>query len=147
MQSSGGAKAGHASLMRPNRPLPTLPFAKLPLRRDPNAAAAIVAARITRGHRTSVRFSHIMSLGAAQDAARQRVGVGGILDHDGTIDEHGRTGSARILVRLRVGRTVAKIAGIEDRQVRTITLPQETAIFQLERARCCASHLMNRDLK
>jgi ABC-type microcin C transport system permease subunit YejE len=48
--------------MRPNRPLPTLPFAKLPLRRDPNAAAAIIAARITRGHRTSVRFSHIMSL-------------------------------------------------------------------------------------
>jgi hypothetical protein len=30
--------------MRPNRPLPTLPFAKLPLRRDPNAAAAIIAA-------------------------------------------------------------------------------------------------------
>ncbi|MFZ1089620.1 MAG: hypothetical protein WAN75_10210 [Xanthobacteraceae bacterium] len=44
MQSSGGAKAGHASLMRPNRPLPTLPFAKLPLRRDPNATAAIIAA-------------------------------------------------------------------------------------------------------
>ena len=27
-QSPGGARAGHASLMRPNRPLPTLPFAK-----------------------------------------------------------------------------------------------------------------------
>ena len=25
---SGGARAGHASLMRPKRPLPTLPFAK-----------------------------------------------------------------------------------------------------------------------
>jgi hypothetical protein len=26
--SPGGARAGHASLMRPNRPLPTLPFVK-----------------------------------------------------------------------------------------------------------------------
>ena len=26
--SPGGARAGHASLMQPNRPLPTLPFAK-----------------------------------------------------------------------------------------------------------------------
>jgi hypothetical protein len=42
--SPGGAKRGHASLMRPNRPLPTLPFADMPLRRNPNAAAAIIAA-------------------------------------------------------------------------------------------------------
>jgi len=56
-QASGGARAGHASLMRPNRPLPTLPFAKLPLRLGPNDAAAIIAARVARGHGTSVRFS------------------------------------------------------------------------------------------
>jgi hypothetical protein len=30
--------------MRPKRPLPTLPFANLPLRRNPNDAAAIIAA-------------------------------------------------------------------------------------------------------
>jgi hypothetical protein len=52
----GGARAGHASLMRPNRPLPMLPFAKIPLRRNPNDAAAIIAAKVSRGHRTSVRF-------------------------------------------------------------------------------------------
>jgi hypothetical protein len=33
--SSGGARVGHASLMRPDRPLPTLPFANLPLRLSP----------------------------------------------------------------------------------------------------------------
>jgi hypothetical protein len=42
--SPGGAKAGHASLMRPNRPLPTLPFVNMPLRRSPNVAAAVIAA-------------------------------------------------------------------------------------------------------
>jgi hypothetical protein len=52
--SPGGAKAGHASLMRPNRPLPTLPFADLPLRRNPNNAAAVIAAFVTRGHCTSL---------------------------------------------------------------------------------------------
>jgi hypothetical protein len=40
--------------MRPKRPLPVLPFANLPLRRNPNDAAAIIAAELTRGHRTSV---------------------------------------------------------------------------------------------
>jgi len=44
---------GHASLMRPDRPLPTVPFADLPLRRGPNVAAAIIAALLTRGHDTS----------------------------------------------------------------------------------------------
>ena len=52
--SPGGAKAGHASLMRPNRPLPTLPFADLPLRRNPNNAAAVIATFVTRGHCTSL---------------------------------------------------------------------------------------------
>jgi len=55
-QASGGAKVGHASLMRPDRPLPTVPFVSLPLRRNPNVAAAIIAARVARGHCTSVRF-------------------------------------------------------------------------------------------
>jgi len=43
----GGARAGHASLMRPNRP---------PLRLGPNAAAAIIAAKVTRGHCTSLGY-------------------------------------------------------------------------------------------
>jgi len=30
-----------------------LPFAKLPLRLGPNDAAAVIAASVTRGHRTS----------------------------------------------------------------------------------------------
>ena len=30
---------GHASLMRPDRPLPTLLLVNMPLRRDPNTAA------------------------------------------------------------------------------------------------------------
>src|SRR5262249_22036793 len=51
--SPGGARAGHALLMRPKRPLPVLPFAKMPLRRNPNDAAAIIAAKVTRGHCTS----------------------------------------------------------------------------------------------
>jgi hypothetical protein len=41
--------------MRPYRPLPTLPFAEMPLRRNPNDAAAIIAAKVSRGHCTSVR--------------------------------------------------------------------------------------------
>jgi hypothetical protein len=41
--------------MWPNRPLPTLPFANPPLRRNPNDAAAIIAAKVTRGHSTSVQ--------------------------------------------------------------------------------------------
>jgi hypothetical protein len=52
--SPGGAKQGLALLMRPKRPLPTLPSANLPLRRNPNDAAAIIAARTSRGHFTSL---------------------------------------------------------------------------------------------
>ncbi len=40
--------------MWPDRPLPTLPFVNPPLRRNPNDAAAIIAAKVTRGHSTSV---------------------------------------------------------------------------------------------
>ena len=43
--------------MRPKRPLPTLPFVDMPLRRDPNIAAAIIAACVTRGHCTSLGWS------------------------------------------------------------------------------------------
>jgi hypothetical protein len=45
---------GHASLMRPVRPLPTMPFAHLPLRFGPNDAAAMIAAKVARGHGTSL---------------------------------------------------------------------------------------------
>jgi hypothetical protein len=44
---------GDASLMWPNRPLPTLRFVDLPLRFGPNGAAAIIAAKVARGHGTS----------------------------------------------------------------------------------------------
>jgi hypothetical protein len=44
---------GHASLMRPARLLPTVWFVSWPLRRGSNAAAAIIAAKIARGHGTS----------------------------------------------------------------------------------------------
>src|SRR5437016_8102627 len=44
------ARLGHASLMRPDRAALDAPFAKLPLRRDPNATAAVIAAQIARGH-------------------------------------------------------------------------------------------------
>ena len=42
--SPGGAKVGHASLMRPERPLPTRRSSDVPLRRNPNIATAIIAA-------------------------------------------------------------------------------------------------------
>jgi len=45
------AKVGLASLMRPYRPPPDVPFAGKPLRRGPNDAAAILAAKVARwGH-------------------------------------------------------------------------------------------------
>jgi hypothetical protein len=55
--------------MWPNRPLPTLPFANLPLRRNPNDAAAIIAAKVTRGHFTSV----VQGLSCVRFAVRQCV--------------------------------------------------------------------------
>jgi|RhiMethySRZTD1v2_1073278.scaffolds.fasta_scaffold31682_4 hypothetical protein len=44
---------GHASLMQPARPLPTVRFVNLPLRFGSNGAAAIIAAKVARGHGTS----------------------------------------------------------------------------------------------
>jgi hypothetical protein len=44
---------GHASLMRPARPLPTVRFVNLPLRLGSNVAAAIIAAKVVRRHGTS----------------------------------------------------------------------------------------------
>jgi len=52
--SPGGARVGHASLMRPDRPLPTRLSVCLPLRRNPNIAKAIIAALVPRWHRASV---------------------------------------------------------------------------------------------
>jgi hypothetical protein len=49
---------GHASLMRPARLLPTVRFVSWPLRRGSNAAAAIIAAKIARGHGTSTSGTH-----------------------------------------------------------------------------------------
>jgi hypothetical protein len=44
---------GHASLMRPDRPLPTHLSVCEPLRRNPNITAAIIAAFVPRWHRAS----------------------------------------------------------------------------------------------
>ena len=44
---------GHASLMRPARLLPTVWFVSWPLCLGSNAAAAIIAAKVARGHGTS----------------------------------------------------------------------------------------------
>ena len=44
---------GLASLLRPARPLPTC-RSRVPLRRNPNSDAAIIAARLARGHGTSL---------------------------------------------------------------------------------------------
>ena len=49
---------GHALLMRPARLLPTVRFLNWPLRRAWNVAAAIIAARIARGHGTSTSGTH-----------------------------------------------------------------------------------------
>jgi len=49
---------GHASLMRPARLLPTVRFASWPLRFGSNSAAAIIAAKVTRGHGTSTSGTH-----------------------------------------------------------------------------------------
>ena len=49
---------GHASLIRPARPLPTVRFVNLPLRVGPNVAAAIIAAKVARGHGTSTSGTH-----------------------------------------------------------------------------------------
>ena len=46
--SPEAARVGLASLMRPEGPLPDVPFAGLPLRRGPNDAAAILAAKLAR---------------------------------------------------------------------------------------------------
>jgi len=45
---------GLASLMRPQGPLPDVPFAVEPLRRGPNETAAILAAKLAR-------WRHILS--------------------------------------------------------------------------------------
>jgi hypothetical protein len=44
---------GLASLLRPARPLPTR-RSRVPLRRNPNSEAAIIAAGLARGHGTSI---------------------------------------------------------------------------------------------
>jgi hypothetical protein len=44
---------GNASLMQPDGPLPTVRFVALPLRFGSNIAAAIIAAKVARGHGTS----------------------------------------------------------------------------------------------
>ena len=49
---------GHASLMQPARPLPTVRFVNLPLRFGSNGAAAIMAAKVARGHGTSTSGTH-----------------------------------------------------------------------------------------
>ena len=53
---------------------------------------------------------------AAQHLARQRAGVGRVLDHH-AVDDDGGARAGRKLVRVGVGRAVAEIVRIEDRDV------------------------------
>ena len=50
---------GHASLMRPARLLPTVRFVSWPLRLGSNSTAAIIAAKVARGHATSTFRTHV----------------------------------------------------------------------------------------
>ena len=75
--------------------------------------------------------------------AWQRAGVNAILDHDDTVDHDRGAASARISMRICIGRAVVKISGIEDRHVGAITFAQQTAISELERARARAGHLVH----
>ena len=55
---------GHALLMRPARLLPTVRFLNWPLRRGWNVAAAIIAAKVARGHGTSTSGTHVSTRAA-----------------------------------------------------------------------------------
>src|ERR1043166_9427861 len=54
---SGGAKVGHASLMRPGRPLPTRSFVCEPLRRSPNVCTGGERGLLRRWRHTYLRCS------------------------------------------------------------------------------------------
>ena len=55
--------------------------------------------------------------------------------------------AARELVRIGVGRAVAEILRIEDRDVGAIAFLQQAAVRELERARGRAGHLVDRQLQ
>src|SRR5215471_5232922 len=69
----GGARMGHASLMQPARPLPTVRFVNLPLRLGPNSAAAIIAAKVARGHGTSTSGTLGSTTAAHRGLLRTRI--------------------------------------------------------------------------
>src|SRR5262249_35201510 len=69
---------------------------------------------------------------AAENHPRQRAGVGCVLDDERAVDENRRTLAARILVRVGIGRPIAKILRIEDRDVGAKTIAQQSAILELE---------------
>ena len=60
---------------------------------------------------------------APQHLARQRAGVGRVLDHEGAVDDDGGACAARELVRIGVGGAIGKIVRIEDRRRRRESLP------------------------
>src|SRR5437868_14836888 len=65
---------------------------------------------------------------APQHLARQRAGVGRVLDHDRAVDDDGGAFAGRILMRISVGRTVLEVLGIEDGHVGAVALPEQAAI-------------------
>src|SRR5947209_1754721 len=69
--------------------------------------------------------------------------MGGILDHDGAVDDHGGARAAGVLVRIGIGGAVAEIIWIEDRHVGAKAQPQQAAIPELERASGRAGHLVD----
>src|SRR5437879_2672463 len=77
----------------------------------------------------------------------QRAGMCGVFNNDSSVDQNGRAAAGRILMRLRIGRAIAKIGGIKDRYVGAITLPQEPAVLELERAGARARHLVHGKLE
>jgi hypothetical protein len=64
----GGAKAGHASLLRPQEAAPDVPFACVPLRQSPNECRGDCRGRLVRWHM-------VLLPGRAEGSARPRAAL------------------------------------------------------------------------
>src|SRR5262249_24750877 len=95
------------------------------------------------------RYNSIHTPGAIspEHAAGERAGMRRIFNHDGAIDQDRGAAPRGILMRPTVSRAILEIGGIEDRYIRAITLPQETAVDQFERACGSPGHLVHGKLE
>ena len=66
---------------------------------------------------SSLSLANAAISGAAQHAAWHCTSVGGVLDDDGAVDDHGCPPAARVTMRVGVGRLVPKIVWIENSNV------------------------------